>query len=161
MNLAQEKMRQEYPKEMKTATIKPTGLVGRLADKFVQKVIGGAPVATANPFGGIRYNPELASSLPQDELEDMLAHELTHVRQYQDMPLGKRILSSILPQKDEGLPAETAKSFRMQGYDPIYRGKSTEMEAYGAEQQRQLQRGASNPYDIYLPPESLRKKFAK
>jgi hypothetical protein len=49
----------------------------------------------------------------------------------------------------------------MQGYDPTYRGKSTEMEAYGAEQQRQLQRGASNPYDIYLPPESLRKKFAK
>lgn len=152
MNLAQERMRKEMPTEMAGASIKPTGLFGGLKDKLVQKAIGGIPVATTGPFGGITYNKDLLKEMSQNEMEDTLAHELTHAGQYQKTPIMQRLLQSIMPQRDEGLPEETKKSYRMQGYDPAYRGKSVEMEAYQTETERKIKRGEGFPgYDINLP----------
>lgn len=91
MNLAKDRMRKEMPNEMSYASIEPTGPFGRIKDKLVQKAIGGVPVATAGPFGGITYNKEILKGMSQNEIEDTLAHELTHVGQYQKTP--------ILPQK--------------------------------------------------------------
>lgn len=151
MNLAKSAMQREMPNEMQGTTIEPTGLFGRMKDALVSKVIGGTPVATTSPFRGITYNPDSLKTMNQNELEDTLAHELTHVGQYARQPLWKNLVDSVLPSKNEGLPEETAKSLRMQGWDPAYRGRAAEMEAYGAEQQRQLntQRGFPG-YDIQL-----------
>ena len=157
MLAAKQKMQLEMPSEMAAADIQPTGMFGSLKDALVKRMIGGVPVATTGPFGGITYNKELLSAMPQNELEDTLAHELTHVGQYSggqpSISTGHGIMNVIkgmIPQRDEGLPEETKKAFRMQGYDPSYRGKSTEMEAYGTEQQRQLKRGQGFPEDIQL-----------
>jgi hypothetical protein len=153
MNLAKQAMTNEMPTQMAGASIEPTGFIGRMMDSAVSKLIGGTPVATTNPFGGISYNPEQLKGMNQNELEDTLAHELTHVGQFQQMSPWEKFKSSLLPAADEGLPEETKKAFRMQGYDPAYRGKSTEMEAYNTEQQRQLKRGQGFPgYDIDLRP---------
>jgi hypothetical protein len=148
--LAKQKMQTEMPNEMAASSIKPTGLLGSMTDKLVQRMIGGTPAATTNPLGGIRYNPDQIKGLSQNELEDVFAHELTHVGQYQKMPFLKRF---ITPDSDEGLPEATKKAYRMQGFDPAYRGKSTEMEAYQTEAQRKAKRGEGFPgYDIQLFP---------
>ncbi len=155
MALAQSKMQQEMPNEMSGTSIEPTGMFGRMKDSLVSKVIGGQPVATTSPFRSITYNPASLQAMDQNELEDTLAHELTHVGQYARQPLWKNLMDAALPVKDEGLPEETAKALRMSGYsDPAaYRGRSAEMEAYGAEQQRKLnsQRGFPGE-DIQLFP---------
>lgn len=153
MNLAKDKMRQEMPNEMAQSSINPTGPFGRVMHGLVQKAIGGVPVATTGPFGGISYNPEVMKGMSQNEIEATLAHELTHVGQYKKTPVMQRLLQSIMPQQEEGLPEETKKSYRMQGYDPAYRGKSTEMEAYQTETNRKVKRGEGFPgYDIQLFP---------
>ena len=160
MALAQSKMRQEMPNEMANANIQPTGLFGGLKDKLVAKVIGGTPVATTGPFGGITYNKDLLSKMDQNELEDTLAHELTHVGQYSSGPPGQQTLSfghgimntlkGMLPKQDEGLPIETQKFYSSRGYDPSYRGSVNEMQAYGKEDQRRMDRG-----DIMRPGEDI------
>lgn len=152
MALAQQNMQKEMPNEMAGTSIQPTGMFGRMKDNLVAKVIGGVPVATTSPFHSITYNPEIAKGMSQNELEDTLAHELTHVGQYNKQPMWKNLVQSVLPQPNEGLPAETAKSYSMQGWDPSYRGKSTEMEAYQAESNRAAARGEGSPYDIFLRP---------
>lgn len=151
MQLAKSKMQQEMPNEMAGTSIEPTGLFGSLKDKLVAKVIGGTPVATTSPFHSITYNQDQLSGMSQNELEDTLAHELTHVGQYNRQPMWKNLVQSVLPTQDEGLPEETKKSLVSQGWDPAYRGRAAEMEAYGTEQQRQLNRGQGFPgYDINL-----------
>lgn len=159
MELAKAKMQQEMPTEMSAASIEPTGMFGSMKDALVKRVIGGAPVATTGPFGGITYNPELLRAMNQNELEDTLAHELTHVGQYSggqpNISMGRGIMntiSNLLPHKDEGLPEETKRFYSSHGYDPSYRGSSVEMEAYQKEDQRKAQRGEGMPGDdIYLP----------
>jgi hypothetical protein len=160
MNLAKQKMQQEMPNEMGQASIEPTGLFGSMKDALVKRVIGGTPVATTSPFGSITYNKEQLAPMSQNELEDTLAHELTHVGQYAQQPMWKNLMQSVMPQQNEGLPAETSKALRMQGWDPAYRGRAAEMEAYGTEQQRQLntQRGFPG-YDIQLTSPAKKKSI--
>lgn len=153
LELAKQAMQREMPNEMAQANIKPVGIIGGMVNRLLPA--GGNPVATTNPLGSITYNPTLLKQLSQPEMEDVLAHELTHVKQYMDKPLVSRLLSSVLPQRDEGLPEETVKSLRMQGWEnpAEYRGKSYEMEAYDAEAQRKLRTGRGEPgYDIQLFP---------
>lgn len=158
MQLAQENIRKEYPSEMAYATIKPAGMVSGLMHGVLGKILGDSPVATTGPFGGVTYDPKAFQAMKQEELQDSLAHEMTHVRQFQEMPLWRKLAATFLPQADEGLPEETKKAYSMQGWNPAYRGKSTEMEAYQVEEQRRAKRGEMNPYDIYLP--APRKKQA-
>ena len=151
--LARQNLTRDMPNEMKAANIQPTGILGRMKDRLVTAVTGGTPNATTDPFGNITYNPKLLSPMSQPEIEDILAHELTHVGQYQRQPMWKNLVGSVLPERNEGLPAETAKAFRMEGWsDPEkYRGRASEMEAFSTEQQRQLARGQGFPgYDIQL-----------
>lgn len=155
MLMAQNKMRTEMPNEMNSSTIQPTGMFGGIKDSLVKRIIGGVPVATTSPFGGITYNKELLSAMPQNELEDTLAHELTHVRQFNQTPIMKKLASFILPEPDEGVPEQHKKDLRMQGWEPSYRGKFVEEEAYGTEAMRKLARGEGSPYDINLLPDRI------
>lgn len=150
MNLAKQKMQQEMPNEMANTSIEPIGPIGRMGYGILNKVIGAAPVATTSRFGGITYDPTQAKDMNQNELEDTLAHELTHVKQIRDIPLWKRLSEAFLPSPDEGLPEESKKALRMSGWDPAYRGKSSEMEAYQTEDQRRMKRG-----DIMRPGEDI------
>ena len=162
MTLAQNKMRQEMPNEMANASIKPTGLLGGLKDKLVAKMIGGAPVATTSPFGNITYNKDILKSMPQNEMEDTLAHELTHVKQFSEPGVNgapptlstghgiMNVLKQMIPRQDEGLPQETKSFYSSRGYDPGYRGSSVEMEAYQKEDERKNARG-----DILRPGEDI------
>jgi len=172
MTLAKSRMQQEMPNEMANSSIEPTGFFGGLKDFLVKKAIGGVPVATTSPFGNITYNKEQLAGMSQNELEDTLAHELTHVGQYSQQvanPGDKPTLSTghgimnviknIIPQ-DEGLPAETKHFYSSHGYDPSYRGSSAEMEAYQKEDQRKMSRGdILRPGDDIFLPSSKKTKF--
>lgn len=162
MNIAQNKMRQEMPNEMNLASIKPTGFFGGMKDALVAKAIGGTPVATTNPFGGISYNKDILKAMSQNEMEDTLAHELTHVGQFAKpgvngapptLSMGRGIMNTLkqmMPQRDEGLPQATKSFYSSRGYDPSYRGSSVEMEAYNTEDKRRTARG-----DIHRPGEDI------
>jgi len=157
MSAAKAKMQTEMPNEMSAASIEPTGFFGGMKDALVKKAIGGTPVATTGPFGGITYNKELLAGMSQPELEDTLAHELTHVKQYSggqpQISTGRglmNVMNNIMPKQDEGLPQETKNFYSSRGYDPSYRGSSNEMEAYQAEDQRRMSRG-----DIMRPGEDI------
>lgn len=168
MNLAHTRMRQEYPTEMSQANIRPMGPFGKLSGAISQRLTGTQPTAVAGPFGGISYNPASMQGMSQNEIEDVLAHELTHTRQYGEMPFWKRLTEpviegtkSVLGLSKTGLPAETEKAYRMMGWDPSYRGSAREMEAFQTETERKIKRGEGFPgYDIYLPP-SKKKKAVK
>lgn len=154
------------PNEMANASIGPTGLLGGIKDKLFSKISGGVPVATTGPFGGITYNEGLMSQLPQNELEDTLAHELTHVGQLSKpgvngapptLGIGTGIMNvlkgitNLAPTATrEGLPQATKSFYSQRGYDPDYRGKISEMEAFQKEDQRRTARG-----DILRPGEDI------
>ena len=171
MTMAKAKMQQEMPNEMANASIEPTGFFGGMKDALVKKAIGGTPVATTGPFGGITYNQEQLAGMSQNELEDTLAHELTHVGQYsQQNPGGKptlsfghgmmNVLHNVMPKRDEGLPQATKSFYSSRGYDPAYRGSAVEMEAYQKEDERKMNRGdiLRPGEDIFLPS-SKKTKF--
>jgi hypothetical protein len=85
--------------------------------------------ASTGPFGGIQYNPE---NIPQTQagVDDMLAHELVHVRQMKKMGLLEKAQNSVANMLTP------------------YRNRPMEQEAYGNELRRQQMR-----QDIQLPKE--------
>lgn len=165
MGLAQSKMRQEMPNEMANANIQPTGLFTGLTNRLKGQSAGGNVVATTGPFGGISYSKDLLSKMSQNELEDTLAHELTHVGQYSapgvnggppTLSLSHGLMNfakALLPggtATSEGLPKETMSNYSQHGWNPDYRGSSAEMEAYGKEDARRNARG-----DILRPGDDI------
>lgn len=152
MELAKQKMQTEMPNEMNNTDIEPIGPLGRLGYGIIGKVLGSTPIAKTGRFGGISYDPRQMENMDQNDIEDTLTHELTHVKQLRDMPLQQKLMESVMPLQDEGLPAETEKSLRDQGWNTSYRGKANEMEAYDAEDQRKLRTQRGFPgQDINLP----------
>ena len=124
MGLAWEVMKSEYPEETKIATLSKMGpIMGPLLGG-----LGGAQAATG-PRGGIKYNPQMVSPY-QGENEDVLAHELTHVRQFQEMPWHEKYIS--LPLRMLQTP---------------YLERPIEKEAYAVAAKRRAKRR-----DIPLPP---------
>jgi uncharacterized protein DUF4157 len=121
MNLAALHMDGTMPTEMSRTSVKPMGLLDRLMAPT------GAQAVT-NPFTkNVRYNPDLMPRT-QAETDDLLAHELTHVKQMNQEPLLTRLLRMAMPPKES------------------YQDRPTEIEAYGVEKQRQAKR-----QDIVLP----------
>lgn len=135
------KVRQEMPDQAETP-IEPAGPIGRF--------FGGNAIATASPWtGSVSYNPEAMSKLSPPEIENTLAHELTHSRQIQNTPYWQRplnVIRSMIP-----------------GMDESYYQRPREMEAYQTERDRNLRLGQSLPdpvtggQDIQLPPVSRRR----
>lgn len=112
--------------------------------------------AVTNPFtGNITYNPEVMAGYTPDELEQVIAHELTHVRQTQNTPWWK-----------------TAGEIFSMPFEEEYYKRPREMEAYQAERDRATRLKLPNMVDpvhgtrdIYLRPElgpssNVRQKYA-
>jgi hypothetical protein len=89
-------------------------------------------MATTNPFtGNIHYNPKQLQGIGQDELENTVAHELTHSRQAQNTPWYKTVAGLFSP--DETVPQGAPSSM-----DTPYHWRPQELEAFDAERARTL-----------------------
>lgn len=116
-------------------------------------------MATTNPFtGNITYNPEMMQGQSPFDIEQTVAHELTHTRQAQNTPWWKTAASLFMP--DEKVPAGISKDSPLN--DP-YQWRPHEMEAFQTERDRASRmnaQGYSDPVtgsrDLQLP--SMKKK---
>lgn len=136
IELAKRQMAKEMPSELNSASIAPMGLM----DKFLLGFRPGT-VAVTYPSNSIKYDPDFirSSGYSQNVVNDILAHELTHVRQYKGMK--HPYLNLML---------ETLKS--MMGNDTPYGQTPIEMEAFQTERNRQLS-GHRPSIDTIPPPE--------
>lgn len=88
--------------------------------------------AVTNPFtGNITYNPDAMQGMAPEDIEQALAHELTHVRQTQNMPWYQKVASLFTD--NPGVPAGISGSSPLN--DPYY-WKPSEMEAFQTERDR-------------------------
>ena len=118
--------------------------------------------AVTNPFtGNITYNPDMLQGVDDNERQQILAHELTHVRQTQNQPWYK-ILGNIMNQNitREDTPPPGVSSVLN---DPYY-WRPNEMEAYQTEKDRAQRLNYPNyadpmtgGRDINLPTETKKK----
>ena len=91
-------------------------------------------MAVTNPFtGNITYNPEMFGGQSQNDIENTLAHELTHVRQTQDTPWYKIVGDMFTP--DSNAPQGLSKNSPMN--NPYY-WRPNELEAFQTEKNRTL-----------------------
>jgi len=100
--------------------------------------------AVTNPFtGNITYNPEMMQDMNSDELEQTMAHELSHVRQTQNIPWWK-IASEILAPDEKVPPGQTYPK------DDPYYWRPREMEAFQFERDRANRLKLPNQVDPVL-----------
>lgn len=101
--------------------------------------------AVTNPFtGNITYNPETFEGQTQDDIEQTLAHELTHVRQMQDTPWYGHLaeIGNQMYQNTRGLLGMSTEDQVPEGIkkgsatDNPYYWRPREMEAFQAERDR-------------------------
>lgn len=118
--------------DIRKPTIAPHGFMSKLFAPY-------GSLATTNPItGNISYDPEKMNNLNNNEKENTMAHELTHVRQQQNTPFMKRLIAAVTPQ----LP---------------YNERGSELEAFQTERDRSLKNHLSMPdpqtgaTDITLP----------
>lgn len=86
IELAKRKMSQEMPEEASKTKIQPMGMVSKLTFPWAD--------AVTSPYSNtIRYHPDALDPAyqNQDKLENLLAHELTHVRQNNRTPFLRRM----------------------------------------------------------------------
>ncbi len=77
VEMAKRQLAKDMPAESKAATIGPMSTTYQLLS-------GGVPrgvTAVTGPLNGIRYDPDELKGMNQTQVNDVLAHELTHVRQ--------------------------------------------------------------------------------
>jgi len=97
-------------------------------------------MATTNPFtGNITYNPAAMQGQSQDELENTVAHELTHSRQAQNTPWWKT--AANLFKSDVTVPAGINQNSPMNN---PYVWRPHEMEAFQTERNRAM----TQPYPV-------------
>jgi hypothetical protein len=125
--LLQAKMRvqQEMP-DVADAPVEPMGWLGKLISGVKGKMAGATVAAVTSPFGSISYDPAVMQQSSPSEQEDMLAHELTHIRQQRRQSPLERIASTV---KEVFTPPEP------------YGRQPDELEAYQAENDRSVQQG--------------------
>lgn len=122
VQLAFEQLKSEYPKETQAAS-QPKPM-----NWFHKNVSARGGVMATAPWGSIVYDQDQIRQLPRSEIADVLAHELTHVKQFQGMPM----LQRYLPQAQLTMP---------------YMQRPLEQEAFAAMEKRRAARR-----DIPLPP---------
>ena len=137
--LAKAKMAQEYP-DQAGASIEPMGAIGRF--------FAGPSYARTNPFtGNVSLNEPAMQGLSQNEVDQILAHELTHTRQAQAMPLSQKLMLPI-----NGLMNSLGDLTGGKIGTP-YAQRPEEMEAFGTEADRANAQHLDIPGDIWLPPD--------
>lgn len=141
MELAKAKMQKEMPDEMSGVSVNPdlrTGWFNRLTAP------NGAVAVKHTLRDNISYDPHTFGLLNfnQNDVEGILAHELTHVRQDRNRTLTERLLQSFTPQ----LP---------------YAERGDELEAQQTEKNRNLANHVPNYGDINLPKDPLTQQLLK
>ena len=134
------KVRGEYP-DVKPVTLTPS-------DSLLTKwMLPRNAQAVTNPFtGNIMYDPNMMQGLNQDEIENTLAHELTHSRQAQQDSWVKTAMQMFMPQEE-------------------YNMRPNEMQAFQTERDRALSHHLTTPspqsgaMDIPLPNPNKRQKM--
>ncbi len=140
------------------------------SDSFLSKYFfPKSALASANPFtGNITYNESELIGRPQNEIDNTIAHELTHSRQSQLMPWYKKL--ATVPQAmmeqlgfDEKVPSQIGPNSPL---NTPYAWRPRELEAFQTERDRTLKNRLTDIYsdpmtgarDIQLMPESKGKK---
>jgi hypothetical protein len=127
MQRALAKVLGEMP-DVKPVTISPSSS-SILSKLFAPK----GSMATTNPFtGNISYNPDAFQGQSQDELENTVAHELTHSRQAQNTPWYKTAVNLFRP--DDNVPTGINQNSPL---NTPYYWRPREMEAFQTERNRQ------------------------
>lgn len=88
--------------------------------------------AVSNPFSGnMIYNPDMMGGMNQFDKEQVIAHEMTHTGQMQNMPWYQKIKEMLFNRGNvpEGIPATSNLN------NPYY-WRDHELEAYQAERDR-------------------------
>lgn len=120
-------VRAEMP-DVANAPIEPMGWLDQLIAGIKARTNGGTTLALAHPNGSIGVNDQ--ASFSQSDLEDTLAHELTHVRQSRRDYGGKSYLSMasqyLTNRKESAMP---------------YGQQPGELEAFQAEGDRAVKQG--------------------
>jgi len=96
MQLALEQLRRQFPRETSGARVRPTNWLERA-------ILPEGVEASTYPWGTIAYNPALIRR-SQPEVRDLLSHELTHVGQFQRMPIWQKALYPFIPPVRERVP---------------------------------------------------------
>lgn len=132
-NLLDESMQRAYNKvSAEMPNIKRVSVTPRESSFLSKFFMPRGATAITNPFtGNINYNPEIVRGLSDDELEQIMAHELTHVGQTQNQPWYRTIADIF--KRDEQVPQgiPSASNLNM----PYY-WRPREMEAFQAEKNR-------------------------
>lgn len=155
--LIDESMQRAYQKVSgEMPDVKPVSVTPRQSSFLTNLFMPRGAYAVTNPFtGNITYNPDMMVGQSPVDMEQTLAHELTHTRQTQNQPWYKTIAEMFMP--DEKVPAGIPASSSLN--NPYY-WRPREMEAFQAENDRTRKLGLpiySDPVlgtrDIMLPPE--------
>lgn len=131
MQRAYAKVAGEYP-DTKRVSVSPS-----TSNFFTGLMMPRRAFAVTNPFtGNITYNPETMVGQSDTDMENTLAHELTHVRQTQNTPwythmanIGRQMLGM-----DSGKPPEGMAP----PMNDEYYWRPMEMEAFQTERDRSL-----------------------
>lgn len=165
MQRAYAKVAAEMP-DVKPVSVSPSG-----AHWYTSLLTPKRAYAVTNPFtGNITYNPETMADQSQQDMEQTIAHELTHTKQTQDTPwtsmlgdVGKHILNNVSTMwggNEDKVPAGVRQS---SPYNDPYYWRPREMEAFQAERNRASKMGLSAPdpidqsRDIMLPGPSIKR----
>lgn len=108
--------------------------------------------------GNISYNPARVADKSDQELQELMAHELTHARQAQNTPWYQTAYRQLVG--DNNAVPESMKGTKLD--DPYY-WTPIEQEAFQAQRDRMVASGrpaqrspTTQRYDIYLPSERKR-----
>ena len=128
---ARSRLQQEMP-DVGNIPVEPMGWLDRLIAGTKDRLSPGSRVqALAHPMSGkVSYSPRAMENQSQAEVEDTLAHELTHVRQGKEAYGAKSLLGRL---------GVAAKSL-MEPTLP-YGQRPDELEAFQTESDRQLAQG--------------------
>jgi hypothetical protein len=142
MQRAYAKVSAEMPDVKKVSVTPSTSMLGRF---FMPR---GA-MAVTNPFtGNVMYSPDAMQGQSQDDMEQTIAHELTHTRQSMNEPWYEHavdIVKSLNPWGDEKVPEGIQKGSIL---DNPYYWRPREMEAFQAERDR----AQRNKIPYYVDP---------
>jgi len=141
MQRALKKVLKERPDIRQDVTLTPSDSLGGF---MTGMMMPRGALAVTNPFtGNITYSRSAMQGQTDRDVEQTVAHELTHTKQAQTTPWWKTAMSMFQP--DEKVPAEVPKGSPMN--DP-YQWRVPEMEAYQAERDR----AQATHYPYYVDP---------
>jgi len=148
INTAKQQMQQEYPERMAGTSIEPMGWFGN-AIAGLRNIGGGSTQALTNPFtGNVSYNPTALYGQSQEDINNVLAHELTHTQQVRSQPWYRRAVSGLIGSGSWDYPVQPG-----QQVPSNYQPNPQELEAFQTESDRTLSQHLPSTSDVWLQPD--------